>query len=87
MIHEYALEPVLLTEREICRFVVNSVGVPKGRLVSEFPSHWIDLVHTAIAQAMPIGRARIIEAIARLRDRMLPRSHQWDDSRAWMTML
>lgn len=85
MIYEYALEPALLTEISVCRQIVNSLGIPKGRLASQFPEHWEDLVHVALADAMPVQKKRIEEMLIRLRNRMFPRMHLWDDQLDWIT--
>src|SRR4051812_15020814 len=77
MIREYAVEPLLLLDRRMCRALTESFGVSRGRLISRFPDHWEDLVEWALADARPVQKSRIIEAISQLRTRMVPRSHEW----------
>lgn len=80
MIYEYALEPDLLTSGEACEFLASNFGIPRGRLVSQFPEHWEALVYAAVADALPVEKLRITEALSRLAARVFVRTHDWDDA-------
>jgi hypothetical protein len=61
------------------------MGFSKGRLVSQFPTHWDDLVNTAIADAMPIQKKRITELICRLKSRLFIRKSEfWEKKNTWI---
>jgi len=79
MIGEYAVNPELLLDQDMCRLLALSFGIHRGRLVSQFPKHWESLVWAAIADAKPVAKKRIEETLARLSKRTFPRLHEWID--------
>lgn len=79
MIYEYAINPEMLTDAGLCSLLGNSFGESRGRLVSQFPEHWESLVWTAIADARPVAKKVVEETLARLKRRMFPRLHRWED--------
>ena len=86
MIYEYAVEPAMLLDAECGEFLASNFGIPRARLVSGFPDYWESLVHTAMAEARPVAKLRIMEALSRLAARMMPRRNGWDDNddRPWL---
>lgn len=81
MIHEYAVEPELMLDADTAMFLASNFGISRARLVSEFPEHWDSLVHAALADSSPVAKHQIVEALSRLKRRMMPRCHDWDFSR------
>jgi hypothetical protein len=80
MIYEYAIEPEFLLDERAGELLASSIGVPRGRLVSEFPGHWDALVFTAMELTeRPVQKARVTEILSRLSKRLLPRKHAWDE--------
>lgn len=86
MIYEYAVEPEMLLDAECAEFLCSSFGIPRGRLVSEFPEDWYSRVFAAVDDVPPIAGKRIEEALNKLAARMMPRKHGWDDrdARCWL---
>ena len=84
MIREYAVQPDLLLDYAFCARLCDAFGVSRGRLVSRYPDYWEGLVYTAIADAHPIERKRIEEALAMLLRRMMARAHTWDEDLDWL---
>jgi hypothetical protein len=85
MLHEFAVEPLLLSNWKDFRFFVSHFGVDQGRLISRFPRKWKKLVYESLSNCRPIERSRIVEALQRLDDKMIPRSPvAWDAEADWL---
>ena len=87
MIYEYALEPRLVagwTDRRDCRHYMQSFEFGRGRVVSRYPKGWKRLVWDACETTDELARTRLVELLARLSERMVPRRNvQWDESTSW----
>ena len=87
MIHEYALEPELVAtwgNRHDYRYFVEKVGLGQPRIVSRYPKRWARLVWRAFRSENELERARIVELLQRLGERMVHRrGYLWDAGRAW----
>lgn len=59
MIYEYGVDPNCLCDFQRLRFIADSVGVPKGRLVSDYPGSWRRTVLQMIAGRLPAERTRL----------------------------
>lgn len=86
MLHEYALEPSLLSNWSDFRFFVSQFGFDHGRLIARFPKKWKKLVYESLSACKEIERARIEEALRRIDDRLVPRqASTWNESSDWIT--
>ncbi len=85
MLHEYALEPALLSSWERFRYLTERFGVSQGRLISRYPRRWKALVYTVLEACSEIDRKRVEERLSRLDDRMMTRIHDWDAARDWLS--
>lgn len=85
MLHEYALEPSLLSNWSDFRFFVSQFGFDRGRLIARFPSKWKKMVYAGLGDCKEIERARIVEALQRIDSRMIPkRDSEWNPSCDWL---
>lgn len=87
MIHEYALDPDVISDWQNFRYFVDSFGVSEGRLISQFPKHWKRLVYEAVGKKHPtaIERARIEERLRRIDDRLLKKSRHFIGEKDWIS--
>jgi hypothetical protein len=87
MIHEYALEPELVAtwgNRQDFRYFVEKFGLGQPRIVSRYPKRWKRLVWQAFQSSDDLERARMVELLQRLGERMVHRTgYSWDQGRAW----
>ena len=59
--HEYAVEPqVIGSNWQTFRYVMEKFGFDKGRLISQFPKHWLRCVYQS-AKALPAMQKKRIE--------------------------
>jgi hypothetical protein len=67
MIFEYAVEPILMTQKGTSSNIVNSFGPDKGRLISDFPEGWYDEVRSLIRKTKkPMANKASINRLNRL---------------------
>jgi hypothetical protein len=84
MIHEYALEPILLSNWQDFRYFTEKFGVPQGRLISEYPKRWKKLVYQSL-DCGEIDRARIVEGLRRIDEKLTRRINPgWDNDLNWL---
>ena len=60
MLHEFAVEPKLLGTWESFHYLHEKFGVPKARLIAEFPKKWRKMVHEA-ADNFSVRQRKILE--------------------------
>lgn len=84
MLHEYALDPGLITNWKDFRYFVENFGISKGRLISRYPKHWKRLVYESLNGCGDVERKRIVEALTRIDIKLLARSNQWDETLDWL---
>lgn len=85
MLHEYALDPEVISNWQSFRYFVDSFGVSEGRLISQFPKHWKRMVYESVGRNRPteIERARIEERLRRIDDRLLKQSRAYNGEVNW----
>lgn len=85
MLQEYALEPSLLSRWSDFRFFVGHFGYDRGRLIARYPRKWKKLVYDSLGNCGDIERAKIVEALCRIDDRLVPRpAESWRPERDWL---
>jgi hypothetical protein len=85
MICEFALEPSLLNNWPNFRYFVGNFGIPRGRLISRYPSAWKRLVYESLGNCGEVERARIEESLRRIDDRIIGRPNSiWTDGQGWL---
>lgn len=84
MIFEYALEPDLLNNWKDFRYFIDQFGISKGRLISRYPKRWKRMVFESIEGIGDRDKHRIIEALAKIDKKLLPRENEWDDKTSWL---
>jgi len=86
MIHEFALDPEVISDWQSFRFFVDQFGVPTGRLISEFPGKWKRMVYDAVKRrgGSEIERKRVEQRLSTIDDRLLKQSRNFDGGLAWV---
>ena len=89
MIYEYAVEPILMTQKGTSSNIVNSFGPDKGRLISDFPEGWYEEVRKLIRKTKkPMANKASINRLNRLAEQraFIKRVPQkpWAE-RSWLT--
>jgi len=84
MIHEFALDPGLLSNFERFRYLTEKFGVCQGRLISRYPRRWKALVYEALIDVGEVERKRIEVKLQGIDDKMQARNHQWDNNLRWL---
>lgn len=84
MIHEFAIEPELLTSFDRLRYYESHLGFDKGRVVAQFPSDWLFRIWKATPEVTGLTRSKTLEKLARLkRDALLDSKRRYDPSISW----
>lgn len=84
MLHEFALDPGLLSNWERFRYLTEKFGVCQGRLISRYPKRWKAMVYEALNGVGEIERKRIEVKLQGIDDKMLARANQWDNNQHWL---
>jgi hypothetical protein len=84
MLPEFALEPSLLSNWSNVQFYLVTFGVQHGRLISRYPRYWERLVLAGLSSCGVVERKRIEEALIRLKQSLLARHHEWNDTTPWL---
>jgi len=85
MLHEFALEPAVLSTWDNFRYFIDRVGVEHGRLIAQFPKRWKRLVYEAMSEFRGTKRMAVVEERLRRLDPAIARSRRpYDASREWL---
>jgi hypothetical protein len=84
MLHEFALDPDVLTNWKDFRYFVDNFGVPHGRLISEFPKRWRAMVYEATKGCSEIDRKRIEESLKTIKPKLVRRGRPYDGRVGWL---
>jgi hypothetical protein len=84
MLHEFAVDPVALSNWPSFRYITEKFGVSYGRLMSCFPKTWKKMVYEACYGCQPIEKKRIEERLKHIDDRLLPSNRAYEISRSWL---
>lgn len=85
MIHEYALDPAIVTDWPSFKYIIDQCGVHHGRLISEFPKDW-PTVAIGLCQIQGTKRTAIVDRLKGLKyERKLAISKRiYNDEREWI---
>jgi hypothetical protein len=84
MLYEFALEPAVIRGWDRLQFFLSNFGVEHGRLIARYPKRWEKLVIEGLSSCKDLEKKRIIEALARGRNRLFPRHHEWNEQLPWL---
>jgi hypothetical protein len=84
MIHEFAVDPEALAGWQNFRYLVENFGVSQGRLISRFPSKWKRLVYEACEECPPVEKARIVEKLNGIEDKLFSSGRIYDGNLKWI---
>jgi hypothetical protein len=71
MVYEYAIDPKSLNNWHRLRFIADAVGVPHGRLISDFPGSWSRTVTQSFVGS-PIEQARLLSQYQKIKPHLIP---------------
>lgn len=86
MLHEYAIDPAVLSNWQSFRYFIDQCGVSYGRMIVCFPASWIDDVGKACAGSVCSQgeRKRIQERLVRMGNRLVPIKRHYDNHLSWL---
>ena len=84
MLHEYALDPLILSNWPAFRYFYEKFGVAHSRLISRFPKKWKRMVYEACNACGDIERKRIEEKLRDIDIKLLPTGRSYDGNLAWL---
>jgi hypothetical protein len=86
VIYEYAIEPQLLSNWKDFRYFSEQFGLSRGRLISRYPKRWEKMVYESLTAnaCPPVEKAKIVEKLSRIKDRMITRQSVWDPQKEWL---
>ncbi len=84
MIYEFAVDPEAIASWQNFRYVVENFGVSQGRLISRFPSKWKRMVYEACEECPPVEKARIVERLNGIEDKLFSSGRSYDGNQNWV---
>ena len=85
MLHEYAVEPDVLSNWSSFRYFVDQFGVQYGRMISRFPKKWKRMVYEACSRCGEIERKRIEEGLGNINSKLQRTNRPYDASLGWLS--
>ena len=85
MLYEYAVEPTCLNNWHTFRYLIENFGVPQGRLIAEYPGHWLRLVYDSCGKVTFLQKQKMTVELERLKRHGLCRSpREYDGKVKWL---
>lgn len=84
MLHEYALDPQVISRWQAFRYFIDQFGVHQGRMIARFPKSWKRLVYEATSRCSEIERKRIEEGLTQINSKILPSSRAYAGLVTWL---
>ena len=80
---EYAVEPRAIASSWLTfRYVIEKFGFDKGRLISQFPKHWLREVYEATSGFAPVQKLQVTEALTQAKRNKVVRCNRPYDANA-----
>lgn len=83
MFYEFAIDPTILKSWDNCRYIKDHFGVPKGRMISRFPSAWFKIVIQGSHELPDMEKKKIIAALEKIKQRSFSAFRNWDNGKDW----
>lgn len=88
MLHEFALDPEVISDWKSLRFFADNFGFSQGRLISEFPkkSKWKKLVYEAVSRRRvgEIERLKIVEKLNSIDSKIIAQKRLYNGEISWI---
>ena len=84
MIHEFAVDPEALASWQNFRYLIEKFGIPRGRLISRFPSKWEKMVIRACKDCSEMEQKRIVESLKNIRLKLYSAGRSYDKDQEWL---
>jgi hypothetical protein len=91
MLFEYALEPDFLINYERCRYFLEKFGIPRGRLLAEFPTAWLKMVRERFSRELEAGRCseldltRVEVMLGEVKSCLVSRTSDYVTAASWLS--
>jgi hypothetical protein len=85
MLHEFAVEPDVLSNWGSFRYFADQFGVQHGRMISRFPKKWKRMVYNACSRCGEIERKRIEEGLENISSKLLRTNRYYDADIPWLS--
>jgi hypothetical protein len=85
MIHEFALDPGVLSNWQSFRFFIDQFGVHHGRMISRYPGKWKKMVYEKAAACGDIERKRIEAALQTIDSKLIRKERPYEPLHPWLT--
>jgi len=83
MIHEFAVDPAIVNDWQVFKYIVDQCGIPHGRLISSFPKDWPKAaIH--LCQIQGPKRTAIVERLRNLNHKLSRSMRTYDYEREWI---
>ena len=86
MFHEYALDPLIMTNWDDCRFITSQFGIPKGRMISQYPGrNWFKTILQNINSLGDQDKKKIKNALEKIKKERSFSAFRdcWDNGKDW----
>ena len=83
MIHEFALDPGVLSTWSSFRYFYDHFGAEHGRLISQFPRKWKKMVYDACSRCADIEKKKIEERLTDINNKLVRMSREYNNSMPW----
>ncbi len=83
MIHEYALDPDIVNDWQVFKYIIDQCGMPNGRLISNFPSDW-PKVAIHLCQIQGPKRTAVVERLRGLKHKLGSTKRIYDNEQPWI---
>lgn len=88
MLHEYALDPSVLTNWQSFRYFFENFGVSEGRLIARYPKKWKKMVLEACSGCREVEKLKIVERLKEVNNednnKLIPSPCLFDPTRSWL---
>lgn len=84
MLKEFALQPDVISSWATCRYLMDKFGYGRGRVISRYPSTWMQMAYDSLTGLPPVEKKRVEVGLTRLKAALYPRHNVWDPKLEWV---
>lgn len=84
MLHEYALDPNVLTNWQSFRYFFENFGVSEGRMISQYPKKWKRMVYEACSACKDVELSRIEKRLTDIDNKLFRCATPFDPALSWV---
>lgn len=85
MLKEYAVDPTCIGDWYLFRYLIESLGVPRGRLIAKYPSKWLKMVYVSCGSFTFQQKQKLELELSRIKKNGLSKtSRTYDGNIDWL---